>query len=390
MSVLEELKAELCPDGVEYKRLGEVLTLRNGKDYRHLGSGNIPVYGTGGIMTYVDSYVYDKPSVLIPRKGSLNKLYYVDVPFWNVDTIFYSEIFTDIANPKFIYYVLESEHLENLNEAGAVPSLTQKVLNKILIPVPPLEVQAEIVRILDKWSDANTGLIACLTRELDLRKQQYAYYRDKLLTFGDETPRVPLGEVIHSLRTGLNPRKFFKLNTEDAHNYYITIREMHNGKIMPTDKTDRINDEAMRLCNKRSNLEAGDVLFSGTGTIGETVVIEETPTNWNIKEGIFAIKPKQDRIQPHFLRHILNSSSIKNAYMDKAVYGTMHSITMKDMLTLQIPVPPIEQQIRIASILDRFDTLCSDLTHGLPAKISARRKQYEYYRDKLLTFTPKS
>ena len=84
-----------------------------------------------------------------------------------------------------------------------------------------------------------------------------------------------LGDVIVSLNTGLNPRKFFQLNTDDAENYYITIREIRNGKIIPTDKTDRLNDEALRLCNNRSNLEVGDVLFSGTGTIGETAVITE-------------------------------------------------------------------------------------------------------------------
>ena len=100
-----------------------------------------------------------------------------------------------------------------------------------------------------------------------------------------------LNDVIISLNTGLNPRQFFKLNTEDAENYYVTIREMHGGKVVFSDKTDRMNDEAMRLCNNRSNLEKGDVLFSGTGTIGETVVLDETPQNWNIKEGVYTIKP---------------------------------------------------------------------------------------------------
>ena len=88
--------------------------------------------------------------------------------------------------------------------------------------------------------------------------------------------------MIVSLNTGLNPRKFFKLNTEDATNYYITIREMKDGKIVPSEKTDRMNDEAQKLCNNRSNLEVGDVLFSGTGTIGETAVIEKEPSNWNM------------------------------------------------------------------------------------------------------------
>ena len=170
-------------DDVPRKRLDEVLKLRNGKDYRHLNSGNIPVYGSGGIMTYVDAYTYDKPSVLIPRKGSLHKLYYVDVPFWNVDTVFYSEIFTDIIDPKFIYYVLQREHLERLNIAGAVPSLTQTMLNKILVPVPTLDEQKHIADILDRFDRLTNSITQGIPAEIAARKKQYSYYRDKLLSF---------------------------------------------------------------------------------------------------------------------------------------------------------------------------------------------------------------
>lgn len=177
MSNLEELIEKLCPDGVEYKELSEVLTIRNGKDYKHFGEGNVPVYGSGGIMTYIDTAVYEKPSVLIPRKGSLDKLYFVQEPFWTVDTIFYTDINVDIVEPKYIFYYLQKEHLEKLNKAGGVPSLTQSVLNKVKLPVPPLEVQREIVRILDNFT--------FLTAELAARQKQYEYYRDLLLNFED-------------------------------------------------------------------------------------------------------------------------------------------------------------------------------------------------------------
>ena len=172
MTKLEELIEKLCPDGVEYKELSEVLTIRNGKDYKHFGEGNVPVYGSGGIMTYIDTAVYEKPSVLIPRKGSLDKLYFVQEPFWTVDTIFYTDINVDIVEPKYIFYYLQKEHLEKLNKAGGVPSLTQSVLNKVKLPVPPLEVQREIVRILDNFT--------FLSAELAARQKQYEYYRDLL------------------------------------------------------------------------------------------------------------------------------------------------------------------------------------------------------------------
>lgn len=170
---------ELCPNGVEYKKLGEIVVIKNGRDYKHLTKGHIPVYGSGGIMTYVNEYVYNKPTVLIPRKGSLGNLFYVDTPFWNVDTIFYTEIDINQIIAKYLYYVLANEHLENLNKAGGVPSLTQSILNKVEIAVPPLAVQEEIVRILDRY----TKLQAELQAELQARQEQYEYYCNKLLTF---------------------------------------------------------------------------------------------------------------------------------------------------------------------------------------------------------------
>lgn len=200
---------------------------------------------------------------------------------------------------------------------------------------------------------------------------------------------VTLDDVIISLNTGLNPRQFFKLNTDGAENYYITIREIQNGRIVPTEKTDRINDDALALCNHRSNLEVGDVLFSGTGTIGETAVVEEEPSNWNIKEGVYAIKPDQSMISSRFLRYLLMTKSIRAEYMKKAAGGTVKSVPMKEMRQLLIPLPTLEKQKELSSMIDRYDTLCNDLSSGLPAEIEARTKQYEYYRDKLLSFPRK-
>ena len=298
-------------------------------------------------------------------------------------------------------------------------SLTGNTIAQYRMTIPPLDIQSRIVNVLDNFekicSDLNIGLPA----EIEARQKQYEYYRDKLLTFAEtgntilsraeqsraeqsraEQSRaliklvqyvygcvwLELGDVIVSLNTGLNPRKFFKLNTEDATNYYITIREMKDGKIVPSEKTDRMNDEARKLCNNRSNLEVGDVLFSGTGTIGETAVIEKEPSNWNIKEGVYAIKPNQTMIKPMYLRYILMTDFIKKEYMKKAAGGTVQSVPMGELKKIRIPVPSLQEQNRIVGVLKQLDDLCNDLTSGLPAEIEARQKQYEYYRDKLLTF----
>lgn len=170
-------------EDVQWKKLGEVLKIKNGRDYKHLNNGNVPVYGSGGVMTYVDTQVYDKPSVLIPRKGSIDKLYYVDCPFWNVDTIFYTEINASIVIEKYVFYILQKEHLEKLNTGGGVPSLTQKVLNGVVIPIPPLSEQQRIVDILDHFDTLVNDLSQGLPAEIEARQQQYEYYRDQLLTF---------------------------------------------------------------------------------------------------------------------------------------------------------------------------------------------------------------
>jgi type I restriction enzyme S subunit len=179
MSRIDDLIAEHCPDGVEFKRLGDIVRIKNGKDHKSLGDGDHPVYGSGGIMRYANAYAYDKPSVLIPRKGSLGNLFYVDVPFCNVDTIFYTEIDESQVLPKFLYFFLTTIGLGEMNQAGGVPSQTQSVLNELRIPVPPLEIQREIVKVLDTF----TKLEAELEAELEARRQQYEYYRDRLLTF---------------------------------------------------------------------------------------------------------------------------------------------------------------------------------------------------------------
>ena len=163
--------------------LGEILKIKNGSDYKKFNIGNIPVYGSGGIINYIDTYIYDKESVLIPRKGSIGNLFYVDKPFWTVDTIFYTVIDKDIVIPKYVYYYLSKVNLEKLNTAGGVPSLTQTVLNKILIPLPSLEEQQRIVDILDRFDKLCNDISEGLPAEIEARQKQYEYFREKLLTF---------------------------------------------------------------------------------------------------------------------------------------------------------------------------------------------------------------
>ena len=379
MTKLERLIKELCPDGVEFIELQSVITIRNGKDYKNLNSGNIPVYGSGGIMTYVDEFSYDKPSVLIPRKGSLDKLYYVDTPFWNVDTIFYTEIDTSILNVKFIYYFLQKCHLEKLNKAGGVPSLTQSVLNKILIPVPPLPVQAEIVRILDKF----TQLEAELEAELEARRKQYEHYRDVLLSFdmngggttNCEWKKIKLGDVgkismckrIMKSETSANGDvPFYKIGTFGGEpNAYISRATFEKYKSL------------------YSFPKKGDILISAAGTIGRAVVYNGEPAYYQ-DSNIVWIDNDETMVLNRYLYYVYQLSP-----WQISTGGTIARLYNDNIANAKINIPPLQEQEHIVSILDRFDALCNDITQGLPAEIEARRKQYEYYRDKLLSFEEK-
>ena len=163
--------------------MSNVVQIKNGKDYKAFNTGAYPVYGSGGIMTYIDGYCYDKPSVLIPRKGSLSNLFYVEKPFWNVDTVFYTEIDESLVIPKFLYYTLQTKHLDKLNKAGGVPSLTQSILNKLVISIPSLKEQKQIVLTLDRFDQLCNDISEGLPAEIEARQHQYEYYRDKLLSF---------------------------------------------------------------------------------------------------------------------------------------------------------------------------------------------------------------
>ena len=191
-----------------------------------------------------------------------------------------------------------------------------------------------------------------------------------------------LGEVAHSIKTGLNPRKFFQLNTSDASNYYITVREIRGHKIVPSEKTDLINNDGLMLCQNRSNLEIGDVLFTGTGTIGNVAIIEKTPTNWNIKEGVYAIKPKKEQICSKFLMYLFESENIKKEIERRKAGGTVKSVSMAEMKKIKIPIPPLEIQEKIVQILDKMTGYVTELT----SELTSRKKQYSFYRDKLLSF----
>ena len=414
MNKLQTLIDRVCPDGVAYTTLGNIAEIKRG--VRVVKSdlaieGSIPVYQNSLTpLGYYSKSNFNADTTIVIGAGAAGEIGYSAIPYWGADDC-YSIICSSKIISKYVFYQLSNNQifLKSRVRTASIPRMARTAIEQFPIPVPPIEVQDEIVKILDRFSDYAAELQA----ELQARRLQYEYYRNLLLTFNtsaygcgtDDAQKISviargghsyeiqwktMGEICYSLNTGLNPRQFFKLNTPDATGYYVTIREIRGGRIMFNDNTDRINNEGLKLCNNRSNLEKGDVLFSGTGTIGQVAVITETPTNWNIKEGVYSIKPNQELVSSFFLRYILESRDIKDAIMKKVAGGTVKSIPMAELKNILIPIPPLELQEKIVAILDRFETLVNDLSKGLPAEIEAVKARYEYYRNKLLTFNPLS
>ena len=360
MSSIHDLIVKHCPNGVELKRLGDIVRIRNGKDHKSLDDGEFPVYGSGGIMRYANAYAYSKPSVLIPRKGSLGNLFYVDVPFWNVDTIFYTEIDETQIFPKFLYYFLSTVGLGEMNQAGGVPSQTQSVLNEIKVPIPVLEIQAEIVRILD----AMTAHTAELTAELTARKKQYNYYRDRLLSFEDgEVEWKTLVEVLN-MRAGQHiPASKIMVKAGDRYTYPCFGGNGIRGYV-----EEKSHDGEFLLIGRQGALCGNVQRFKGQFYATEHAVVVTV----------------SEKINVDWTYHMLTLMDLNQYASQSAQPG----LAVGKLESLKIPIPALAEQIRIASILEKFDALTTSITEGLPREIELRQKQYAYYRDLLLSFPP--
>lgn len=170
---------------VRWCALGDVVRICNGRDYKALSAGDVPVYGSGGVMTYVSDYLSVGPTVLIPRKGSLDNIYFVEGQFWTVDTIFYTEI-GDALHPKFFFHYMKQMKLSRMNEAAGVPSMTQRKLSSIRIPIPSHEEQRRIADLLDRFDALVNDITSGLPAEIAARRAQYEHYRDRLLSFPEK------------------------------------------------------------------------------------------------------------------------------------------------------------------------------------------------------------
>lgn len=401
MTKLEQLIKELCPNGVKYVAIKDYFTRLKGTPItagkmKEIDSpdGEIRIFAGG--KTVINAHEKDipnanitrVPAVLVQSRGVIDFIYY-EKPF-----TFKNEMWAYTAENKitvkYLYYFLQNntQHFrDSASGMGSLPQISLHVTEDFKIPVPPLEVQAEIVKILDEYSTSVTALQQELEKELTARKKQYEYYRDFLLDFdvhegGTNECEWRTIKEIFDIRNGYTPSKS---NVEYWENGIIPwfrmddIRE--NGRIL----SNSIQHIARKGVKKSGIFPANSLIMSTTATIGEHALIK---TNFVCNQQITCFSLKQEyssKINIKFVFYLFFNfgewcrNNVNNG-------GGLPIINTAKLSTYKIPIPTIEKQNRIVSILDRFDKLCNDISEGLPAEIEARRKQYEYYRDKLLSF----
>lgn len=406
MSNLEELIEKLCPDGVEYVKLNTICSIYDGThstpNYTDAGvkfasveNINAP-YDTKKFIALEDYQKYKiKPQVddvLMTRIGSIGVCYVIED---NQPLAYYVSLAllrpsSKKINSKYLKYVIESVHgkkeLRKRTLVNAVPiKINKDDIGKIKLPVPPLEVQREIVRILDNFTFLTTELAA----ELAARQKQYEYYRDLLLTFkpnestilNERTNELELSGAIRWMKLGdIGSICMCKRVLKSETNQVSGIPFYKIGTFGKQADA-YISDEKFAEYKSRYKFpQKGDILISAAGTIGRTVVYDGEPAYFQ-DSNIVWIDNDETKVLNTFLNYWYSTSP-----WVASTGGTISRLYNDNIAKAPVPVPPLEVQQRIVGILDRFDSLCNDITSGLPAEIEARQKQYEYYRDKLLTF----
>ena len=380
MSRLADLINELCPDGVEYKPLDEVAELKRGQSItkKSITPGDIPVIAGGRKPAYFTSSA-NRTGMTIVVAGS--GAYAGFVSYWD-QPIFVSDAFSvkvneEILVPRFTYHWMcgKQKELYSLKSGGGVPHVYPKDVAKFKCPIPPLEVQCEIVRILDQF----TTLEAELEAELEARRAQYEYYRNQLLSYDALASRGPVEWVkLGDIGAVKMCKRIHKKETVDKGD--VPFYKISSFGGAPTAFISR--NQFMEYKSKYPYPKVGDLLISASGTIGRVVRFNGEDAYFQ-DSNIVWLDHDESIVSNRFLFYLYKVISWETEG------GTIKRLYNARILKQEIPVPSFCEQQRIADILDRFDALVNDISSGLPAEIVARRAQYEYYRDRLLSFPEK-
>ena len=408
MSRVDELIAEHCPDGVKFEILDDIAGTvpgLSGKTKADFSDGNARFVSYMNAFKNIDVNQEALDFVAIKPGERQNRLHEGDViitgssesleevgmssavasepvePLY-LNSFCFALRFNDPTRllASFSKYLFRGESTRKQIRATASGvtriNISKGRFLKIRIPVPPLEVQREIVRILDQF----TQLEAELEAELEARRSQYEHYAHVLLESMNDVPRVRFGDVATIVR-GASPRPIQAFITQEADGVpWNKIGDVPAGGKYITNTAQRVT---LAGASKSRRVLPGDFVLSNSMSFGRPYI---SKIDGYIHDGWLAISDFGESFVPDYLYYLLRSAPVQAEFARRAGAGTVKNLNADIVKRVQIPVPTREKQEQVVELLDRFDALVNDLSIGLPAELAARRKQYEYYRDRLLTF----
>lgn len=413
MTKLEQLINDLCPNGVEYKKLGEIATISRGGSFqkKDFCESGIPCIHYGQIYTKYGLFVEKTITYLTKecakkqKKASKNDVI-MAVTSENIEDVCkcvawlgdedvavsgHTAIIHHTLNAKYLVYYLHTNDFfkqkRKLAHGTKVIEVTPDTLKSVKLPVPPLPIQEEIVRILDSFTSLTAELQTKLQAELQARQKQYEYYRDQLLTFDvhgggtSEAQWKTLLEVCESIADGDHmppPKSEFGVP-------FITISNITNQQKIDFNNTMYVPEDYYDFLPSKRKPQLGDILYTVVGSYGIPVCVENEK-KFVFQRHIAILRPDQKLIKPKYLYHTMQTTFFRNQAEKAAKGAAQKTISLSSLGKMKLLLPPLSVQEKIVKVLDNFDAICSDLNIGLPAEIEARQKQYEYYRDRLLSF----
>ena len=409
MSKLDELLRELCPNGVEYKKLGEIATVLRGASPRPIKKyitndsdgvnwikiGDVPV-GSKYITQSEEKITKEgaeksryvrKGDFILSNSMSFGRPYILAIDGCIHDGWLSISNFKDVFLSDYLYYLLSSSAIQQemkkrASFGGAVQNLNADIVKALVLPVPPIEVQREIVRMLDSYTESVVELQRQLTAELTARKTQYAYYRDNLLTTRPQWNHVKILDMLSQpITDGPHTTPQFVQNGVP----FISVDSIWEGKIHFEKRRGYITEEFDEECCKKYKPQKNDVYMVKSGSTTGKVAFVDTDIRFNIWSPLAAMRVNEKN-SARFLFYLLQTERVQKQVKAKSSHGSQPNLGMRELEQFEVDIPPLDVQNRIVNVLDNFEKICSDLNIGLPAEIEARQKQYEYYRDKLLTF----
>lgn len=391
MSKLEELINELCPNGVDYIPLKDVSDVKRGeritkKDLKDDGLYPVMSGGTSYFGRY-DKYNRNEDTITVAQYGSAGYVSFIKEKFWAND-VCYSIIPKNIIDNKFLYYCLSNQqnYIFGLTTKAVPDCLPKDRLESIQIPIPSPQVQEEIVRILDNFTELTAELTAKLTAELNARKQQYEYYSESLLNFKEEydCKKIKLKEIC-DIYLGLTATpKYMNSGVKfiSAQNTSKDFLDLENVKY--------ISEIDYAKATSNAKPKRGDILFTRVGSnLGHPVIIDtDEKLCIFVSLGFLRIKNK-NIVSNSYLKHWMNTDLFWSQVRKKVFGAAKVNLNTGWLKEFELTLPPIDIQEKIVNHLDCFEKHFNFLHDDLSLEIEARQKQYEYYRDKLLTFKKK-